>query len=114
MDINEMTDYLLQVLEEGKERFLTSEKPETDRAFFQMVKANADPVFNLLDKWADGMYERIQKGNSELHQPQIDATKDNMESFVLHSFYKDTRKRRFMEIYKSCHYIFIQCKKELA
>lgn len=110
--INELTDQLLIALEEGQNRFLNQEKPHTDRAFFNMVKKEADPVFQLLDEWVQEATSQINDRTLDLHPQQIDATKENMESFVLHSFYQDTRKRRFMEIYKSCYYIFILCKKE--
>lgn len=109
------TSSLLEEIERCHERFMTGEKPEKDRDFFLYVKKEADIVFSILDQWIDESRKLIEKGElTVLHPQQIDATKENMESLVLHSYYKDTRKRRFVEIYKSCYYIFAQVLKELT
>ena len=78
------------------------------------MKQEVDPVLDLLDEWEQGSLKLIDNGATSLHPQQIDSTRENMRTLLLHSYYKDVRKRRFMEMYKSCYYIFKQLKKELA
>jgi len=109
------TTTLLEEIDHCHNRFITGEKPNKERAFFLEMKKESEPVFATLDKWVERSEELVkQRKITVLHPQQIDATKENMESLVLHSYYKDTRKRRFMEIYKSCYYIFAQLLKELT
>ena len=113
-EIEAITNELLRHLEKSRDRFLTNGKPEEDREFFMRVKKEADPVLDLLDEWEQGSLKLIENGNSTLHTQQIDSTKENMRTLLLHSYYRDVRKRRFMEMYKSCYYIYNQLIKELA
>lgn len=109
------TTLLLEEIEQCHDRFLTGERPERERDFFLFVKEETNPVFDTLDNWINESSKLVEQRKIKvLHQQQIDATKENMESLILHSYYKDTRKRRFMEIYKSCYYIFAQVQKELT
>lgn len=113
-EIKDITDELLRYLDISRERFLSNEKPDENREFFLKVKEEADPVFDMLDEWEEGSLKLASAGTTELHPQQIDSTKENMRTLLLHSYYRDVRKRRFMEMYKSCYYIFNQLKKELA
>src|SRR5699024_3576069 len=111
-NFDDLTNQMLQAIEDGRNRFLNNEKPHTDRAYFNRVKEEADPIFELLHQWVDVALDRVTNHTLNLHLHQINSTGENMEWLILHSYYQDTRKRKFMEIYKSCYYIFIQCKKE--
>lgn len=113
-DIIVKTDALMQAAEAAKERFVEGEKPAKERAFFMQVKEETDPIFNILDEWAALAMTLSEVNDIALYPQQIEATKENMQSLLLHSYYKDTRKRRFMEIYKSCYYIFAQLLKGTA
>jgi hypothetical protein len=78
------------------------------------VKKEVDPVLDIVDAWESEASRLIQAKEISLLPRQIDATRENMQAFMMHSFYKDTRKRQFVEIYKSCYYIFSQIIKELS
>lgn len=108
------TEQLLNHLEICRERFLKGEKPKKEREFFNQVKLEADPVFQLLDKWENAALIAIQQKTKTIHPQQISSTKENMQTLLLHSYYKDTRKRRFIEMYKSCYYVYMQLLKELT
>src|SRR5699024_739693 len=114
-DIIAYTTSLMEEIERCHDRFVTGEKPNKKREFFLQVKKETEPVFATLDRWVETSEKLVkQRKITVLHPQQIDAKKENMESLVLHSYYKDTRKRRFMEIYKSCYYIFAQLLKEIS
>jgi len=114
-DLYFYTEKLLEEVNQCQDRFLSGDKPEKNREFFNAIRKEADETFNLLDGWVKQATVLVeQKEIKVLHLQQIEATKENVESLVLHSYYKDTRKRRFIEIYKSCYYIFAQVLKELA
>lgn len=113
-DLYYYTEKLLEEVNQCQDRFLSGEKPEKNRAFFEEIRKEADATFQLLDGWVEQATIVVeQKEIKVLHLQQIEATKENVESLVLHSYYKDTRKRRFIEIYKSCYYIFAQVLNEL-
>ena len=71
---------------------------------FAQVKQLATPWFELIEIWED-------KGNEIVHKipvfpNQLKNTKDNMEIMILHSLFQDVRRKRYMELYHSCHYVF--------
>src|SRR5690625_1001661 len=108
-----LTEQLLNHLSVLKEKFENNEPPSSNRSFFLFVKEETTSVFQLLEKWEKITLETIQNQNSSLHPQQITSTKENMEALLLHSYYIDVRKRRYMEMNKSCRYIFNQLIKEL-
>ncbi len=113
-NIRTYTDSLMGELDKGYQRFMENERPERNRTLFEMVKQQVDPVLDTLDAWELEALHMIQTKEISLHPKQVDATCENMKAFLMHSFYKDTRKRKFIEIYKSCTYIFSHILKELS
>jgi|SRR5690625_1064324 len=111
------TEKLIIILDRLKQQFeknfAANEQPGKGREFFQMVKKETEPVFDLLERWEKESLQVISLGKSTLHPQQITSTKENMEALLLHSYYLDVRKRRYMEMYKSCFYIFSQMLKEM-
>jgi len=107
-----ITKALSNYLDTLKRMFEQSEKPKADKEFFQFVKKETVPYFDLLEKWEFQALQAIRERKSTLHSQQITSTKENMETLILHSYYIDVRKRNYMEINKSCHYIFNQVIKE--
>lgn len=99
------TEQLLIYLNKLKTNYETGIVPEKDKEFFNFVKKETDPMFDLLHVWEEAALSHIKKQNVSLHPKQIDATIDNIKTLILHSYYIDVRKRRYMEIYKSCEYI---------
>lgn len=104
--LNELNE-LQQIYENGKE-------PSKDKTFFQHVRNETKVLFDMLDEWEKLAEDFVLQRSSGVHLHQIQATKDNMQTLILHSYYKDVRKRRYMEIYKSCKFIFQQVLKELS
>lgn len=112
--LHELTNKLIFELEHLKEIFYQPNDPEVDKhVFFHFVKEQTTPVFNLLKKWEDKALAFVKEEDGRVHPKQIIATKENMELLLLHSYYKDIRKRRFMEYYSSCIYVFNQLKEEI-
>jgi|SRR5690625_3375323 len=110
----DLTNTLISELEHLKEIFYLSDG-ETDnkQLYFQYVKEETTPIFELLINWEEKALAFIKEGNGYVHPRQIIATKENMELVLLHSYYKDIRKRRYMEYYSSCLYVFNQLKEEI-
>ncbi|MEI3604765.1 DUF1798 family protein [Pseudogracilibacillus sp. SE30717A] len=103
--LNNYLDKLLTEFEQGK-------KPSDDKTFFTFVKQETEPYFLALEEWEKIALIFIKNKSNLLHPQQINSTKENMEALMLHSYYKDVRKRRYMEMNKSCRYIFHQLIKE--
>lgn len=113
-EIFTITEQLLVRIHFLKEKFDLENKPmKVDKAFFEYVKKEIDPYYALIDQWESRVTQLIKQNKISLHHHQVTATVDNVRALFLHSYYIDIRKRRYMEIYKSCDYIFNQLLKEL-
>lgn len=110
MNLKQQTEKLGEILEELKNRFENSTPPKTmnDRQFFEIMKKETSPTFDLLQKWEESALEFVKNKHVNVHPHQIVSTKENIELTLLHSYYIDVRERRYMELYKSITYIFDQ------
>lgn len=81
-------------------------EPDHSQEFFDFVKENTKEQFNHLDAWLEAIEAYLEDGNKIIHEEMIDSTADNMKALIMHSYYKDVRKRRYMEIKRSCLYVF--------
>lgn len=108
MDVKEITIQLKKDLEKLKYRFLTSAPPEDrkDRDYFQMVKEETVPVYQLIAQWEEDALSIVKERKANVHPNQVVSTRENMELLLMHSFYMDTRKKRYMELYRSILYVF--------
>lgn len=88
-------------------------KPENTPAFFQFVKEETNSIFSLLDRWIAILENALEKGTPIVQKNIILSTEDNMKALIMHSYYKDVRRRRYMEIQRSCIYIYQLILKEL-
>nr|WP_255688246.1 DUF1798 family protein [Pontibacillus sp. HN14] len=98
-------------LEKLKEQFLQSEKPaqKKDRALFERVKTETSPLFNLNEQWATKAEQYLKEHpGGAVHPLQLKNTRENIELVILHSYYIDVPKKRFMELYNSIHYVLDQ------
>lgn len=102
------TNELVNILIECEKRFLSREKPKKSRAFFEAIRHELDEAFKKIDIWEKNALDVIDSYKLRVHPQQIQSTKENMEQIILHSYYVDLRKRRFMEMVKSCHFVFDQ------
>ncbi|RPF55803.1 DUF1798 family protein [Aquisalibacillus elongatus] len=69
---------------------------------FNQMKEEANPVFDKIERWETDANELVHK--LPLFPNQIKNTKDNLEIMVLHSYFNDVRKKRFVELYQSVKY----------
>lgn len=116
MTLREKTILLKQQLLQLKNRFFKNDPPESikDRTFFNQMKQETKSIFQLLNEWESETLTFLQKKQSTLYPQQIEATSENMEMIILHSYYIDVRKRIYMEYFKSTIYVFDQLLEELA
>lgn len=98
-------------LDQLKDLYIQSEKPadRKDRELFEKVKVESKPLFELNEKWAN-LAEQYTYSveNSIVYPLQINNTKENFELVILHSYYIDVPKKRYMELYNSIHYVLDQ------
>ncbi|WP_017187406.1 DUF1798 family protein, partial [Alkalibacillus haloalkaliphilus] len=69
---------------------------------FNQVKAETLPLFEKIEKWEEEAQAIVHK--IAIFPNQIKNTKDNLEIMILHSYFHDVRKKRFMELYQSVMY----------
>lgn len=91
-----------------KEYYLTHERPENKRdpELFLFVKENTEPVFNMVDKWYEEALSFVKDRSVNVHPQQIESTEENIKLLLLHSYYVDVRRKRYMELYQSVIYVF--------
>ncbi|SER12259.1 protein of unknown function [Gracilibacillus ureilyticus] len=106
---------LEQILEQLKHHYLTNERPENKRdpEFFQFVKETTSPVFDQIDQWYENALLFIKDREVHVHPQQLQSTEDNLKILLLHSYYIDVRKKRYMELYQSIKYVFDLLKKDI-
>lgn|SRR5690625_4402648 len=104
--------YLLQL----QNRFQTYKPPTSvnDRVFFKQMKKETKPIYELLNVWKHETLNFIKNKQSKLFPHQIEATVDNIEMIILHSYYIDIRRRFYMEYFNSTIYILEQLLAELS
>lgn len=110
MEVKLHTELLKQHLDLLKDKYEKNEPPESvnDKKFFLQMKEETAPIYELLETWEKTTLELVKGRKINIHPHQIVSTKENMELLLLHSFYIDTRRRRYMELNHSSHYIFDQ------
>lgn len=113
MTLLSVTEQLINQLDQLKDQFYTEKSNEDDHQFFQQVKAETDVIFQTLNQWEESTLSYIKEVKSVVHMKQVVATKENIELLIIHSYYKDMRKRRYMEYYNSSLYVLQQLEREL-
>lgn len=99
-DLKEMIDTLHDLF------FREGEKPSiNDKDFFLQMKEETAPMYQLLAKWEEDALAEVKARNVQVHPHQVNSTVENIELLILHSYYKDIRKRKYMEYYYSTHYV---------
>ncbi|MET3682302.1 hypothetical protein ABID56_000381 [Alkalibacillus flavidus] len=69
---------------------------------FYQVKDESLSQFEQIEQWEDDANAVVHR--IPLFPNQIKNTKDNLEIMILHSYFHDVRKKRFMELYQSVMY----------
>lgn len=84
-----------------------------DKHFFLSVKEATLPFYTLIESWEEATLEIVKERTVNLHPHQIASTRENYELILMHSYYKDVKRKRYMELNYSIHYIFDQLLEEL-
>lgn len=107
-----ITKDLMNVLPSLEAIYRDEKEVERSRSYFSHVKSETETLFNLIDTWEEEATILVENKELSIFKEQITATKENMQALIMHSYYKDVRKRQYMEIIQACDYIFSQCMKE--
>lgn len=102
---------LKKTIDNLKELYLQSDKPadKKDRELFEKVKRETTSLFELNNRCAELAEEYVRNSDQNKVFPlQIQNTKDNTELVILHSYYIDVPKKRYMELHNSIHYVLDQ------
>ncbi|PAV29462.1 hypothetical protein CIL05_11390 [Virgibacillus profundi] len=115
MDLKSKTKQLKQHLNNLKEIYESNNPPKDrkDKQFFRMVKEETSPIYQLLGLWEEAVLEVVKERKVNLHPQQVTSTRENMELLLMHSYYIDVKRKRYMELNNSIHYIFDQLLREL-
>ncbi|HLQ70422.1 MAG TPA: DUF1798 family protein [Bacillota bacterium] len=110
------THKLMEELDLLKECYFSHEPPKSknDKHFFLMVKEKTQPIYQMLETWEEEALHLIKERKADVHPQQITSTRENMELLLLHSFYIDVKRKRYMELNHSVTYIFNQLLRDLA
>src|SRR5699024_12763405 len=110
------THNLRNELDTLKKYYLTHEPPKnkSDKNFFLMVKERTNPIYQTLERWEEEALHLVKQRIVDVHPQQITSTKENMELLLLHSFYIDVKRKRYMELNHSIHYEFNQLLRDLS
>lgn len=110
MELKNQTEKLKQHLNYLKEIYERNEPPKDrkDKQFFQMVKDETLPVYELLEQWENNTLKVVKERKVNVHPHQVTSTRENMELLLMHSYYIDVRRKRYMELNNSIHYILDQ------
>lgn len=106
-DIFDVTKQLKEIVDQLHDVFLREgDRPEiSDKAFFLQMKAETAPMYETLAIWEELALAEVKARNVQVHPHQVNSTVENVELLILHSYYKDLRKRKYMEYYFSTHYV---------
>ncbi|AIF43602.1 DUF1798 family protein [Virgibacillus sp. SK37] len=115
MDLQDITKTLKHHLILLKNKYEMNEPPASmrDKSFFQQVKEETTPIYDLLEEWEALGLQTVKERKVNVHPHQITSTKENMELLLMHSYYVDVKRKRYMELYNSITYIFDQLIEEL-
>lgn len=114
VEIKKRTQSLIQYTDVLENKFNDPAiEPENTSEFFDFVKSETEPIFVLVKEWERLLAEESAQDRMIIPENIILSTKDNMTALIMHSFYKDVRRRRYMEIKRSCLYTFQSVLKEL-
>lgn len=106
-DVFQLTKQLKQAIDRLHDIFFREgEAPSmNDKEFFLKMKEETADIYELLAIWEETSLAEVKAKSIVVHPHQINSTSENIELLILHSYYKDLRKRKYMEYYKSSHYV---------
>lgn len=110
------TRTLKQELDRLKDYYINHDAPEnkSDKDYFLMVKNETTPIYQALEEWEEEALSVVKQRKADVHPQQIVSTKENMELLLMHSYYIDIMRKRYMELNHSVHYVFDQLLNDIA
>lgn len=116
LDLLQLTKQLKLHLDQLKQIYEENKPPESrkDKAFFLYVKENTTPIYKQLAEWESNTLQMVKDRQVNLHPHQVASTRENYELLLMHSYYIDVRRKRYMELNHSIHYIFDQLIRDLS
>lgn len=116
MELELQTKQFKEHLDKLKERYEENNPPENkkDKEFFLMVKEYTTPIHALLEEWEEKTLQVVKDRKVNIHPQQVTSTRENMELLIMHSFYIDAKRKRYMELNHSAHYVLDQLLRELS
>ncbi|WP_113866275.1 DUF1798 family protein [Paraliobacillus ryukyuensis] len=116
MSVKELTFELKEKLAKLKTNYYQQEKPEyrRDPEFFNLVKEETLPVFQLAEKWSEETAKKVKERELRIHPQQVASTKENVELLLMHSYYIDVKETRYMNLYNSVQYVLDIILEDLA
>ena len=108
MELQQLTEKLSNELDTLLTYYETHEPPQDlrDKTFFLFVKEVTNPIYELLEDWEEKALDFVKQHKKNLHPHQIVSTKENMELLLMHTYYIDVKRKRYMELNFSVHYVF--------
>ncbi|WP_339228003.1 DUF1798 family protein [Oceanobacillus sp. FSL K6-2867] len=108
MELKKQTESLKSHLNLLKIKFEQNAPPENsrDKTFFLKVREETLPIYTLLDEWETTALKVVKNREAKVHPHQVASTRENMELLLMHSYYIDVRRKRYMELYTSILYVF--------
>jgi hypothetical protein len=99
------TEALYQECDESWARFLQMREMEKEANFFDEVKPYADNIHQLLAKWQQAANEFIATEKPKyVHALQIKNAAEQIDQFVVQSFYRTTSKKRLYQSIQAAKY----------
>jgi len=108
MDLLKETVLLQEHIHCLKSRYLKGDPPGEfkDKAFFNYVKENTAPIYELLSNWEPYTLSFLKnEKTAPVHPHQIISTTENIELIIMHSYYMDVKEKRYMELNISINYV---------
>src|SRR5690625_1310130 len=115
MKLKYQTEQQKKHVSDLKTKYKTNAPPENkkDKQFFLQMKEETAPIYQLLAQWEESALKSVKERDVHVHPQQITSTRENMELMLLHSYYIDAKKKRFMELHNSIIYVFDQLLREI-
>lgn len=107
-ETGQLTKQLIAHLEILKDMFLAAKENQSENLPFEIIQKESTPIFLLIEAWEKSTAALVKERKVNLHPAQVQATTENMEMLLMHSYFRDVRIKKYMETYKSCRYIFEQ------
>ncbi|MFD1018447.1 DUF1798 family protein [Thalassobacillus hwangdonensis] len=101
------TNNIRHLIDQLQEKFDQQQEPvdRKDKAYFEVVKKETAPMFELNDQWLELASEYVKNREVKVHPNQVKSTHENIELLILHSYFFDVKKKRYRELNHSVHYV---------